>query len=131
MAPDASRYLSKIGAKTSLVGDISFQDDLIIEGAFQGKIKGGNVLHILQGSKVKADLFARHIVIGGTIVGKIIATESTEILVGSRVKGQIVTKVLRIEDGASFEGHCKTQEKLATEELPSSAKNPNSASTER
>ena len=113
------QHVSTIGARTSLVGNISFQDNLIVEGVFQGKVQGGDTLHIKKGSNVKADLVARRIIIAGNTTGKIIASESLEIVAGSRVKGQIITKVLRIEDGAAFEGHCEMRSDVSDNEVQS------------
>ena len=93
-----------------MVGDVSFRDVFVITGRFQGKIEGGALLDVKANGNVKASIRVQRIVIGGTSNGNIVASESVEMLAGSNVKGHIITKTLRMEDGATFEGRCEMRD---------------------
>ena len=96
-----------IDASDSCNGSIIGQGLVRIDGKFEGKIQTKEMVVVGASGQLKADVEAKEIIIGGTLVGNIKARLRTKIESGARVEGEIQTKLIRIEDGAFFEGQCK------------------------
>jgi cytoskeletal protein CcmA (bactofilin family) len=94
-----------IGPGIHVNGDISGDENLIIEGRVDGKIRlGAYQVDIGQGGKVKADITAKVIKIAGEVRGDLTGTEKVIILRSGNVHGNIVAPRMTLEDGAIFKG---------------------------
>jgi cytoskeletal protein CcmA (bactofilin family) len=91
-------------------GDLAFEETFRIEGRFEGKIRSGTELIIGDAADVTAEIDVGRLSVNGTLKGSVHAAERVELLAGARVFGDIITPVLRIEEGAHFEGSCQMGE---------------------
>ncbi len=96
-----------IDAADVCTGTITGSGIVRIDGTFEGTITTKELIVIGTTGKLKANLEATDIIIGGTLIGNIKARQKTKIEAGAKVHGDIETKLIRIEDGAFFEGQCK------------------------
>jgi cytoskeletal protein CcmA (bactofilin family) len=94
-----------IGANTTIKGEISGDDDLVIEGRVEGDVRAGRELRIAQSGSVKATVHARSIVIAGEVVGDCVASTRVEILPTGRLSGNIRAPKVVIAEGAVFRGN--------------------------
>ena len=125
-AKSASKGYSVLGPTLTFKGgELSSDEDLIIEGIVEGKIAHQtHHLTIGESGKVKADVRARIITVEGTIEGDLHGDEAVHIASTARVTGNIVSPRITIEDGASFDGSIKTTQAsiatapVASEEAP-------------
>ena len=88
-------------------GDLSFEETFRIDGRFEGKIRSGGELILGDDADVNADMEVGRLSVNGKLKGSVHAVERVELLAGARVLGDISTPVLRIEEGAHFEGACQ------------------------
>jgi cytoskeletal protein CcmA (bactofilin family) len=88
-------------------GDLTFEDSFRIDGRFEGKIRAGRELIIGDNADVTADIEVGKLQVNGNLKGSVKATERVELLAQARVYGDVVTPVLRIEEGATFQGSCQ------------------------
>jgi cytoskeletal protein CcmA (bactofilin family) len=88
-------------------GDLSFEETFRIDGRFEGKIRSGSELILGDDADVNAEIEVGRLTVNGKLKGSVHATERVELLAGARVLGDISTPVLRIEEGAHFEGSCQ------------------------
>jgi cytoskeletal protein CcmA (bactofilin family) len=88
-------------------GDLSFEESFRIDGRFEGKIRSGSELILGDDADVNAEIEVGRLTVNGKLKGSVHATERVELLAGARVLGDIATPVLRIEEGAHFEGSCQ------------------------
>jgi cytoskeletal protein CcmA (bactofilin family) len=88
-------------------GDLSFEETFRIDGKFEGKIRSGSELILGDDAEVNAEIEVGRLSVNGSLKGSVRATERVELLAGARVIGDISTPVLRIEEGAHFEGSCQ------------------------
>jgi cytoskeletal protein CcmA (bactofilin family) len=88
-------------------GDLSFEETFRIDGRFEGKIRSGGELILGDDADVAADMEVGRLSVNGKLKGSVHAAERVELLAGARVLGDISTPVLRIEEGAHFEGSCQ------------------------
>src|SRR6476619_7153266 len=94
-------------------GDLSFEDSFRIDGRFEGKIRSGRELVIGDAADVTAEIEVGRLSVNGTLKGSVHAAERVELLAGARVYGDLITPVLRIEEGAHFEGSCQMGEETS------------------
>ena len=88
-------------------GDLSFEETFRIDGRFEGKIRSAGELILGDDADVNAEMEVGRLSVNGKLKGSVHATERVELLAGARVLGDIATPVLRIEEGAHFEGSCQ------------------------
>jgi cytoskeletal protein CcmA (bactofilin family) len=101
---------SRLGSSINFNGEISGQENLIIEGKLEGKISfDGNDVVIEKNGVVQAEVKAKNILIKGQVEGNITALEKVVIEKEGRLTGDISSSRLVIEDGAQFKGSVKTE----------------------
>lgn len=91
-----------------LNGEISGEDDLIIEGRVQGKINlKQNNLTIEQSAVVEAEIHVRNITIRGKVEGNLYASGKVTIEREGQLLGDISASRISIMEGAQFKGSVK------------------------
>lgn len=102
-------------------GELSFEETFRIDGRFDGRIRSRSELIVGDTAEVSAEIDVGRISVSGMVKGTVRASERVELLARARVFGDIVTPVLRVEEGAHFEGSCQMEEDAASNliELPS------------
>ncbi len=94
-----------IGKTISIKGDITGEENLVIEGKVDGTVQlKSNDLTIGQSGRVNANLTANVVRIDGEVKGDIVGTEKVVITKTGRVQGNIVGPRVTLEDGAKFKG---------------------------
>jgi cytoskeletal protein CcmA (bactofilin family) len=99
-----------LGRSVVSKGEMSANEDLLIEGQFEGSINvKDHCLTVGTSGQVKAEVQARQVVIQGTLNGNINAREKVEIRKTGRVQGDLTAAGVAIEDGAYFKGSIEIQ----------------------
>jgi cytoskeletal protein CcmA (bactofilin family) len=94
-----------IGPSIDLQGELSGNEDLLIEGRVQGKILlAQNVVSVGAKGRVSASVHARVLTIEGEMDGNLVAEELIMLKKSARVRGDLVAPRVVIEDGARFKG---------------------------
>jgi len=94
-----------LGATIRIKGDISGDENLLIEGQVEGSVNlSTHELTIGKTGKVNANLAARVIRIDGEVNGDITGKEKVLVSSSSNIKGTIVTPKMTLEEGARFKG---------------------------
>jgi len=94
-----------LGQTVVLKGDLSAEEDLLIEGQFEGTIAlEQHCVTVGASGQVKAEIRARQAVILGTLTGKVAAREKVEIRRSGHLVGDLTTGAVAIEEGAYFKG---------------------------
>lgn len=101
-----------IGAKITLKGELSGDEDIMIEGHVEGSVKFDNH-HLIVGEKgeIKADSKAKSVTILGSMDGDVEATDIISVKKGSKVNGNLKAERINLEDGAKFRGSIDMVEK--------------------
>jgi cytoskeletal protein CcmA (bactofilin family) len=89
-----------------LKGELSFEETFRIDGKFEGKIPSGSELILGDSAEVDAEIHVERLSINGSLKGTVHASERIEIHPRARVTADLQTPVLRIEEGAFFQGSC-------------------------
>ena len=93
---------SIIASDMRIVGQVSAQGDVQLDGAVEGDVRAGN-LTIGASGAITGEISAESTEVSGTVTGRIRAKTVT-LTRTARVKGDIQHESLSIEAGARFEG---------------------------
>lgn len=103
--PPMGSGASRLGRNLHMKGEVRGNEDLVIEGTFEGLVQldEGN-LTIGTTAKVAADVEAEEIVVFGSVTGNVRAKKRITIKENGSVTGDLTTQEILIEDGALFKG---------------------------
>jgi cytoskeletal protein CcmA (bactofilin family) len=94
-----------IGASLKIQGEISSDEDLVIEGRVGGQILMKNAgLTIGKQARVEADVRGARVQVLGAIEGNIAATDRIELAPTADVRGDLTANRIVLVDGATFNG---------------------------
>ncbi|MHB8477525.1 MAG: bactofilin family protein [Steroidobacteraceae bacterium] len=100
---------SVLGPTLRFRGELSAQEDLIIQGSVEGSITHTQSLTVGTDGSMKGDIRARVIVVDGKVEGDLFATESVSIRATAKVKGNLFAPRVGITEGAFFQGQIEMQ----------------------
>ena len=96
--------LSIIGAGMRVVGDITADGVVKIEGTVVGTVRAGRQVLVAKGGEVEGDIVTREAIIGGEVRGTVLAEERVEIQTTSVVHGDITSRRLLVHEGGEING---------------------------
>jgi cytoskeletal protein CcmA (bactofilin family) len=100
-----TRRVAMIGSGIQVNGDISGDENLVVDGKVDGSIKlDTNEVSVGKTGIVKADISARIVKIDGRVDGDITGQEKVVITKTGNVHGNIIAPRVTLEDGAIFKG---------------------------
>lgn len=104
-SPHRTGGMATIGPSISFKGDVSGDEDLMIQGRIEGKVKltKHNVTIGPEG-RVKADVHGRTVVVEGQVEGDLRGEEQIILRHTAKVEGSIAAPRVTLEDGAVFRG---------------------------
>jgi cytoskeletal protein CcmA (bactofilin family) len=94
-----------IGPKTTVKGEITGDEDILVEGMVEGQIRIGRDLRIGPGGSVRAKVEAQSVMVSGELLGDCHATSRVEIQSTGRLTGNIRAPRVVIAEGATFKGN--------------------------
>ena len=109
-----------LDVNAAMQGSLVFSDpvNLRINGKFEGNLNTKGKLTVGQSAEIRADIIGENITVSGSIKGNIKATEIVKLLSTAQVVGNIEVPKIAIEQGAIFNGKCRTAEaRISLEEL--------------
>jgi cytoskeletal protein CcmA (bactofilin family) len=101
---------------TELIGDLKFSDILHFHGKIKGRIFSDGELVVGEQGVIEGDIDVGVIALSGTIIGNIIATQKVHLLPTARVQGDVCTPVLKVDEGATWDGSIHTNRLKPTEQ---------------
>src|SRR3989475_7566454 len=103
-APESESGLSIIGTGMRVVGDITAEGVVKIEGTVVGTVRAGRQVLVGKGGEVEGDVISREAIIGGGGRGSIRADERVEIPASCVGHGDISAKRLLVREGGEING---------------------------
>jgi len=94
-----------IGSTIVVDGEITGDEDLIIQGTVKGRIGLKESLIVEASGVVEADIETQNIEVAGQVTGNITASDKVELKSDCRVVGDIKSPRILIADGAAFKGN--------------------------
>lgn len=100
---------SEIGSSLVIKGELTAGENIVISGRLEGSVVvEGHVVTIAAGANVSADVEAREIVVSGEVHGTMTAGERIDLRETAKVHGEAEAPVMRMADGARFQGKAET-----------------------
>ncbi|MDX1382051.1 MAG: polymer-forming cytoskeletal protein [Thermoanaerobaculia bacterium] len=112
--PRSRAGLATIGPSIALRGDVTGEEDLIIEGRVEGKVLlKKNSVTVGRNGRVKADVFAKTITVEGELEGDLSGHEEVIIRQSGKVRGNIHAPRVTLDSGCRFQGSIDMEQALA------------------
>ena len=120
-----SRGLATIGPSIAVRGDVTGDEDLMIEGRVEGKILlKKNSVTIGRSGRVKADVFAKTVTVDGEVEGDLSAQEEVVVRQTGKVRGNIHAPRVTLDSGCRFQGSIDMEQALAQQAKEAKAAEP-------
>ena len=107
-----------IGSKVKLVGDLSGDEDIVVNGRVEGKIRVDRKVVVATGAEVEGDVQAKSVIVGGRVHGQVLASERAELLASGRVQGNVHAPRIVMAEGAQIQGRVVMPTDAATRPRP-------------
>jgi cytoskeletal protein CcmA (bactofilin family) len=96
--------VSIIGPEMMVEGNCHTRGTLRIEGEVLGNVTAGKGVYVGAGARVQGHLQTQDAVIAGVVEGVIHAASRLELHATARIEGDIVSRRIRIDEGATLNG---------------------------
>jgi cytoskeletal protein CcmA (bactofilin family) len=97
--------MANIGKSITIKGDLSGNEDIVVEGTVEGKVDlPNNQLTIGANGTARAEITAKTIVVIGRVAGNVNGTERVEIQATGVVEGDVSAPRLVVSEGAVLNG---------------------------
>jgi len=113
-----------IGAHSTIVGDLTFEGSVRIDGKFNGNInstKEGTLI-ISEGAVVTGEIQVPNLALHGTINGNVIASVSLKVGTTGLLNGDVEYQMISLAEGCAINGRCKrvdeNSKKVAAQQQP-------------
>jgi len=94
-----------IGSTITIKGDLTGEEDLVIEGKLEGKIEcHSHSVTIGKNGRINGDVYGKVITVEGTVEGNLYGDEQLSVRQTGTVRGNIISPRVALEDGANFKG---------------------------
>ena len=88
-------------------GSLKFNDELRIDGKFEGELSSSGTVHVGSQGDVKAEITVGAAIVEGKVNGNITASDRVELRSTARMVGDIKASKLAVEEGVVFVGRCE------------------------
>ena len=120
-----TRSTSVLGPTLKFKGELSADEDLLIQGKVEGSIRHTSSLTIGESGHVKADTSAEYIVVEGSVDGDLHGVKSVKVRESAKINGNISSPSVSLVEGATFNGNVDmTGEMAAKQQVEPAAKAP-------
>lgn len=99
------RKASVLGPTLKFKGELTAEEDLLIQGSIEGSIKHSSNLTIGESGRVKANVSAEYVAVEGNVEGDIHGTQSVTIRETANINGNISSPTVSLLEGATFNGN--------------------------
>jgi len=96
---------NRLPAGISISGDLSSDEDITVDGSFEGQISApDHHVRISPSAVIHAKVIARVVTIQGTVDGTVVAAERITVECSASVRGHLTAPSLKMIEGAVFTG---------------------------
>ncbi len=109
-APSGSTHIAT-GSK--VVGEISGEADLVIDGVVEGEIRLQSRVVVGGDGRVEGKINARSVEVAGKVLGNVQGGERVEVLATGSLEGDVMSPRVVIAEGAFFKGKVEMTDKIS------------------
>ena len=93
-----------IGAGTTIRGNLTGQEDLVVKGKIEGSVRLTSDLTVDASAQLEATVEAHNVEVMGAVTGDLSASESVTVAAGASIIGDVTTPRIHVAEGATFQG---------------------------
>jgi cytoskeletal protein CcmA (bactofilin family) len=125
-----SGAIATLGPSIVIKGDLTGEEDLVIEGRVEGEIRlTKNSVTVGQNGRVRADIHGKRVHVEGEVRGNLYGDQEIVIRASGRVQGNLVSPRVTLENGSKFKGSIDMEPgKINRDKKQTSDKTPDAAS---
>ena len=101
---DSKDSVTIISEGVKLEGKLVSKGNVRIDGFISGDVQAAGNITIGEHGEIMGEIKAQVLIIGGKISGTVVANEKIVLESTSNLKGDLITKILVVEEGAVFDG---------------------------
>ena len=94
-----------LGPRDSLVGKLTTEGDVRVQGTLEGELTAGGDVSIEDKATVKANVEGRNVNVRGELEGDLVVKDRLLLAGSGSVQGNVRVRRLAIEDGATLNGN--------------------------
>lgn len=102
--PPTEGPISIIAPGMTVVGDLSTDGCIRVEGRVEGSVRAGQAVVVGREGVLEGDLHARDAVVSGRVSGCVVAEARLEVQATARIQGEVRAVRMQLEDGAVLNG---------------------------
>jgi len=104
-SPSRPGAIATLGPSIVIKGDLTGEEDLIIEGRVEGEIRlTKNSVTVGNKGRVRADIYGKRIHVDGEVRGNLYGDQEIIIRASGRVQGNLTSPRVTLENGSKFKG---------------------------
>ena len=109
-SPSSDRPPARLGPSVTIRGDLTGEEDLLIEGQLEGEVVvRQHSVTVGPSGRLKADVYGKRVVVEGEVAGSLYGVDEVVIRQAGTVQGSAVSPRVTIESGANFRGQIDMQ----------------------
>lgn len=115
--------VNRIAVGAKFIGDLSTNNDIRIDGEFEGRLYSGSRVVVGEKAVIKGDIFCSFIDFNGTLLGgNFYVKDTLSLKAGCEVSGNLFFQRLQVELDAKFTGKCQMMNEAEFGKLAASMK---------
>ena len=109
-SPSSDRPPARLGPSVTIRGDLTGEEDLLIEGQLEGEVVvRQHSVTVGRSGRLTADVYGKRVVVEGEVAGNLYGVDEVVIRQAGSVQGSAVSPRVTIESGANFRGQIDMQ----------------------
>lgn len=96
--------MSVIGPRMKVVGDLTTEGTIRIEGHVQGDVEAGKAVVVGKQGEIQGDIRTQDSVVSGRVRGSVTAASRLEVQATAQIDGEVHARRLQLEEGALLNG---------------------------
>jgi cytoskeletal protein CcmA (bactofilin family) len=123
-AEDAETRVPVLGKTLLFRGELTAEEDVILQGRVEGSIRHARNLTIGTEGSVLGDVYASHLTVEGLVEGDLHCSEAVIVRATAQVRGNIFAPRVGIMEGATFNGRIEMDPNAAAAQSAAGAARP-------
>ena len=118
---ELSDVVSVIAPGMTILGDVTCDGTVRVEGKIEGSIKATKSVVVGKGGRITGDIETQDVVVAGTVIGTVAGASRVELQETCKIEGDIRSRRVKLEEGGQIEGRLHMAGKAADEKPTASA----------
>lgn len=112
---ELSDVVSVVAPGMTILGDITCDGTVRVEGKIEGSIKATKSVVVGKGGRITGDIETQDVVVAGTVVGTVSGASRVELQETCKIEGDIRSRRVKLEEGGQIEGRLHMTAKAGDE----------------